>query len=130
MKISTHNRRLSIFLISIYSLVVSCTPSIKGTLADTRDYFHTGDIGWSHQVVTYSSLLANIPCGILTSNGSFYYLMIEPKFMAPYTANMLKIKAISNNHFPHLLLPEKIWVLINNQWIVVHHVPKQKKRKK
>jgi hypothetical protein len=88
---------------------------VEGTLTEARCYFTTGSVGGKHEYCAFMSLKANMPVGILTSQGEFVYLVIEPKRLAKYAVKTVRA---SGEVLPggRVLQPEKLWVKTEASW--------------
>ncbi len=91
------------------------TQVIEGILLDARCYFAAGAGGGDHTYCLFDSLASNLPAGILTDRGEFYYLAIESSKLAEYAARRLRVHGPrQEGHF--LLYPQTIWVDDAGTW--------------
>jgi hypothetical protein len=88
---------------------------IEGTLTDARGYFNAGVKGPRYRYNQYLAMRADLPVGLLTDGGEFYYLAIEPRRLAKHAAKAVRVegKALPGGR---LVRPSKIWVKSDSGW--------------
>lgn len=91
---------------------------VEGILLDARCYFAAGAEAGDHTYCLFDSLASNLPAGILTDRGDFFYLTIESSMLAKYAARRLRVRgSLLPGH--HLLHPDKIWVNEAENWSTI-----------
>lgn len=80
---------------------------IQGILIEARCYFNTGATGGQHSLCAFRSAKANLPIGILTSDGEFIFITETPNEYAGYVARSVSVKGYLT-HNRQLIQPVSI----------------------
>jgi hypothetical protein len=88
---------------------------IEGTLVEVRHYFETGAVGDDHTFCAYLSALAEIPVGVLRTDGTLVMLTSRPSRVAAHVTKSVRIrgKLTANGQ---LLVPSSMRVKNGTSW--------------
>src|SRR5271156_5716602 len=64
----------------------------EGVVTEARCFMNTGASGERHKYCAYLSLKADLPVGIVERDGSFVYLIVEPKKIAKYVDKTIRVR--------------------------------------